>query len=175
MAENLKTTRLNNGTPIARVTNWAAWVSYTEPHYCYYNNDSATYCAVYGGSYIWATVSTENMCPTKWHVPSIWEWTTLTDYLSGTGVAGGKLKESGTTHWSSPNTGATNESGFTALPGGYRSSNGQVYSGIGNVGFWWSATEYDAADAYNRGLVFNSSEVGSGEIWMKGMDILFAV
>ena len=80
------------------------------------------------------------MCPTGWHLPSDDEWTTLTDYLGGEDVAGGKLKETGTTHWQSPNKGATNESGFTALPGGYRNIDG-TFGYIGYAGYWWSSTE----------------------------------
>ena len=79
-------------------------------------------------------------CPAGWHLPSDAEWTELSDYLGGESVAGGKLKESGTTHWYGPNTGATNESGFTALPGGYRDNRGG-FELVGHNGFWWSATE----------------------------------
>lgn len=88
----------------------------------------------------------QGVCPTGWHLPSDAEWTQLTDYLGGEGVAGGKLKEAGTAHWQSPNTGATNETGFTALPGGYRYDDGS-FDGIGDGGFWWSATERYASNA----------------------------
>ena len=91
----------------------------------------------------------QGVCPTGWHLPSDAEWTELTDYLGGTSVVGGKLKETGTTHWNSPNTGATNETGFTALPGGYRSDNGS-FGDIGYYGFWWSATGSNAANAWYR-------------------------
>jgi uncharacterized protein (TIGR02145 family) len=115
--------------------------------------------ATYGVLYNWTaamngeTSSTANpsrvqgVCPTGWHLPSDAEWTELTDYLGGEDVAGGKLKETGTTHWTSPNTGATNETGFTALPGGHRSTgtNGS-FADLGTNGYWWSATE--DADAY---------------------------
>jgi uncharacterized protein (TIGR02145 family) len=82
----------------------------------------------------------QGVCPSGWHLPSDAEWTTLTDYLGGESVAGGKMKEAGTAHWRDPNTGATNESGFTALPGGYRNGRGTFY-GIGVSGYWWSSTE----------------------------------
>jgi uncharacterized protein (TIGR02145 family) len=103
--------------------------------------------ATYGVLYNWTAAM--NACPDGWHLPSDAEWTELTDYLGGESVAGGKLKETGTTHWASPNTGATNETGFTALPGGYRYSSGTFYN-IGSNGYWWSATEYDAATAWYR-------------------------
>ena len=102
----------------------------------------------------------QGVCPTGWHLPSDAEWTELTDYLGGTSVAGGKLKETGTTHWTSPNTGATNETGFTALPGGYRIDNGTFY-GFGSIGLWWSATEYVATDAWDRHMSYDRSNVYS--------------
>ncbi len=98
----------------------------------------------------------KGVCPTGWHLPSDAEWTQLTDFLGSTGVAGGKLKEAGTSHWTSPNTGATNETGFTALPGGYRHSNG-LFTTIGLVGFWWSATESSASNAWSCNMSYNFS------------------
>ena len=96
----------------------------------------------------------QGVCPTGWHLPSDAEWIELTDYLGGEEFAGGKLKETGTTHWASPNAGATNETGFTALPGGYRYGNGNFLS-IGNYGNWWSSTENNTLYAYNRLLYYN--------------------
>ena len=100
----------------------------------------------------------QGVCPAGWHLPSDAEWTELTDYLGGISVAGGKLKEIGTTHWQSPNTGATNETGFTALPGGYRGNYGLFY-GFGSFGYWWSATEYDADIAWCRYVYYSGSSV----------------
>jgi len=94
-------------------------------------------------------------------LPSDVEWTELTDYLGGTSVAGGKLKETGTTHWISPNTGATNESGFTALPGGNRFNNGS-FSNIGYDGSWWSSTEYSTAHAWYRLLFCDYAGIHRG-------------
>jgi uncharacterized protein (TIGR02145 family) len=102
-------------------------------------------------------------CPNGWHLPSDAEWTELTDYLGGEGVAGGKLKEVGYAHWYSPNEGATNESGFTALPGGYRSSNG-TFGSIESYGRWWSAAEYDAAYAWGRDMGFGGANVYRGDV-----------
>ena len=126
--------------------------------------------ATYGVLYNWTAAmdgeasSTTNpsgiqgVCPAGWHLPSDAEWTELTNYLGGTSVAGGKLKETGTTHWASPNTGATNETGFTALPGGYRGDNG-TFDYIGYGGYWWSATEYSASSAWYRIMGINLSSV----------------
>ena len=158
MAENLKTTKYNNGTTISLVTDNTAWNNLTTAAYCWYNNDETTYKNTYGALYNWYTVNTGNLCPTGWHVPTDTEWTTLTDYLGGLSVAGGKLKETGTTHWTTPNTGATNETGFTALPSGYRFGS---FRSIGVSSYWWSATEYDATNARYRGLAYNASEVNS--------------
>jgi len=101
----------------------------------------------------------QGVCPAGWHLPSDAEWTELTDYLGGTTGAGGKLKETGTTHWNSPNTGATNETGFTALPGGYRYDFGTFYY-IGFYGYWWSASEFNATSAWYRGMGYSNSNVG---------------
>ena len=95
--------------------------------------------STYGVLYNWNAACTS--CPWGWHLPSDAEWTHLTDYLGGQSVAGGKLKETGTSHWNSPNIGATNETGFTALPGGFRNYYGD-FNYIGDYGYWWSATEY---------------------------------
>lgn len=142
MAENLRVTRFNDNTSIPKVLDW--WYLET-PAYCYYNNTSNTDTInTYGALYSWYTVETEKLCPVGWHVPSDEEWTELTDYLGG--LAGGRIKESGTVHWRTPNTDAIGDSKFSALPGGYRSSGG--FLDIGREGNWWCATE-----AYDRYIV----------------------
>lgn len=103
--------------------------------------------ADYGLLYTWDAAMRVAATVEGWHLPTDAEWTTLTDYLGGEMVAGGKLKETGTTHWTSPNTGATNETGFTALPGGLRFENG-TFSRIGTLGYWWCATDINAASAW---------------------------
>jgi uncharacterized protein (TIGR02145 family) len=158
MAENLKTTKYNDGTVIPLVTVNSSWEALTTPGYCWWNNDATNNKATYGALYNWYTVNTGKLCPTGWHVPNDAEWTTLTTYLSGESVAGGKLKETGTTHWQSPNTGATNESGFTALPGGYRFGHG-AFGYVGDGGFWWSSSEYSTINAWYRYMYYNSSSV----------------
>lgn len=159
MKENLKTTKYNDGTVIAYPgTDNTAWQNITTGAFAWYNNDIANK-AVYGALYNWYAVFTGNLCPTGWHVPTDAEWTTLTSYLGGESVAGGKLKEAGFAHWLSPNTGADNSSGFTALPGGIRAYFGQ-YLGLSNDCFWWSSTEYDATKALSEILYYGSSGVG---------------
>jgi uncharacterized protein (TIGR02145 family) len=125
MAENLKVTQYRDGPSVE-----VMW----------YNNDPSTYKDTYGALYTWAAVGSDKICPTGWHVPSNSEWTTLTTFLGGESVAGGKLKETGTTHWTSPNTEANNESGFTALPGGKSKDRNLEFKDIGNYGNWWSRT-----------------------------------
>jgi uncharacterized protein (TIGR02145 family) len=112
----------------------------------------------YGVLYNWSAAL--NACPADWHLPSDSEWTVLVDYLGGSSVAGGKMKATGTTHWSSPNTGATNSSGFSGLPGGYRLVIA-TFGGVGNVSNWWSSTEYNASNARGRGLIYANGLVTS--------------
>jgi uncharacterized protein (TIGR02145 family) len=162
MVENQKTTKYNDGTSIPLVTVDAAWEALSTPGYCWYNNDNINK-STYGALYNWFVVDAasnggKNVCPRGWHVPTDAEWTTLTTYLGGEDVAGGKLKETGTTHWLSPNTGATNERGFTALPSGYRYSNGAFFA-IGYNGYWWSSTEYSATYVCFRGMYYYASNV----------------
>jgi uncharacterized protein (TIGR02145 family) len=147
MVKNLKTTRYNDGTAIPLVTDGAAWAALSTPGYCWYENEESSFKPSYGALYNGYTVNTGKLCPIGWHVPSDAEWTALRTYLGGENVAGEKLKESGTTYWVSPNTGATNESGFTALPGGLRYQDG-LFHDFGFSGYWWSSTEYSASRAF---------------------------
>jgi uncharacterized protein (TIGR02145 family) len=158
MAENLRVGRYRTGGSIPLVTNDATWANLTTPGYCWYDNNEFLYKGTYGALYNWYTVNTGNLCPSGWHVPTDAEWTTLITYLGGETVAGGKLKETGTAHWTSPNTGATNETGYTALPGGVRGSDG-IYSHIGGLGYWWSPTEYSTTHVWNRVMTDDYSGV----------------
>ena len=168
LAENLKTTKYNDGTAIPNITVDATWAAATTGAYSDYSNTPAN-STIYGRLYNWYAVDNnaatkvasnggKNVCPTSWHVPTDAEWTTLTTYLGGEAVAGGKLKETGTTHWITPNTGATNETDFTALPGGYRNYNG-TYLTIGYSGFWWSSTEYSTSNAWYRYVSYSNTNV----------------
>jgi uncharacterized protein (TIGR02145 family) len=157
MAENLKTSKYRNGNSIPTNLTDADWTSATTGAYAIYNNN-ATNNTTYGKLYNWySVVDSRNLCPAGWHVPSDAEWTILEYFLGGTTVAGGKMKTP--TDWNSPNTGATNESGFSGLPGGYRQPNG-TYSAIGNAGFLWSSTEYATTYAWYR--ILNSNYGDSG-------------
>jgi uncharacterized protein (TIGR02145 family) len=158
MKENLKATKYNDGADIPYVTDNNTWFQTNDPGYTWYNNDEATYGGIYGAMYNWYTVNTGKLCPGGWHVPTDAEWTILTDFPGGEEIAGGKLKEAGTEHWGSPNTEATNESGFTALPGGYLNNGGNFYS-IGFRGDWWTSTMKDNVYVWRRTLQLNSGNI----------------
>jgi len=134
MAENLRTTRLNDNEQIPKVTFPLNWSDINTPGYNWCDEDSVNYNTSYGAIYNWYTVNTDRLCPVGWHVPSDDEWETMVAFLGGPDVAAIKMKETGIIHWNSPNDWATNESGFTALPGlipGY-------YEG------WWSTTKMNS-------------------------------
>jgi uncharacterized protein (TIGR02145 family) len=141
MAENLRTTRFNDGTPIPNVTDFSEWLNLSTPGYCWLNDDALSYKDIYGALYNWNAVSTSKLCPSGWHVPNDSEFSTLISYLGSN--SGNKVAETGNTHWLSPAIGATNESGFTGLPGGILRlfENGVGFAGIGLFGDWWSATD----------------------------------
>jgi uncharacterized protein (TIGR02145 family) len=158
MKENLKVTHYRNGDEIPNVTVNAAWAALTTGAYCEYNND-VNNVATYGRLYNWyAAADSRNIAPTGWHVPTDAEWQTLVDYLGFGTIAGGKMKEAGTTHWTIPNTGATNESGFTALPGGYRISNG-TYGSMSTNTAYWSSTESNSLFAWYRRLDYSNTGI----------------
>ena len=159
MAENLKVTHYSNGETIPNVTDNTEWVNLTTGAYCNYNNDEMK-VAIYGRLYNWFTVSDgRSIAPEGWHVPSDIEWKMLIDYLGGSSVAGGKMKERGTSHWFSPNTGATNESGFSALPGGYRNDRSGFFSSLSRNATFWSSTETNNPDGWSRRLSYSISRV----------------
>ncbi len=161
MAENLRTTSYANGDPIPNVTIGAQWGNLTTGAWVHYNNDSL-YENPYGKLYNWYTVNdSRNVCPTGWHVPSDAEWTVLSDYLGGESVAGGKMKFTGTQYWLSPNQYATNESGFSGLPGGCR-FDAFAFEYIGGAGIWWSSTEIRAGSAWTRSLGCDGGGVSRG-------------
>jgi uncharacterized protein (TIGR02145 family) len=134
MAENLKTSKLNDGTAIPSVTDDAQWTNLLAPAYCWFDNNDTLYKNIYGAYYNWFTVSTGKLCPVGWHVPSDDEWQLLVDYFGGSNIAGSKIKEAGTNNWVFSNNDATNSSGFTALPGGMRGTLDGTFSGQGNYG-----------------------------------------
>jgi len=144
MAENLKTTRLNDGTEIPLVTSDTAWSNLKTPGYCWYGNYEAFFnLNHYGALYNYYAVKSGKLCPAGWHVPATDEWYTLITFL-GNDIAGGKMKETGTRNWLSPNTGATNESGFNALPGGFRNAYYQNFQRFRISGHFWHSKPADA-------------------------------
>jgi uncharacterized protein (TIGR02145 family) len=166
MAENLKTTKYNDGTDIPLITDNAAWTALSTPGYCWYNNDSSNK-DIYGALYNWYTVNTGKLCPSGTHVPSDSEWKILEMYIGMTPIQADATGFRGalqglymkyTSGWHSGRNG-TNITGFSALPGGYRLSS---YNLIGSQGFWWSSTEYNAGSAWFRMLdgdpVYRSNE-----------------
>jgi uncharacterized protein (TIGR02145 family) len=131
--------------------------------YCYGDNEAN--CNEYGGLYQWDEMmqyvtqeGVQGICPDGWHIPTDAEWTALTDFLGGSSVAGGKMKEAGTAHWNSPNTGASNSSGFMALPGGLRVINGS-FNSLGDYGYFWSSSENSATYAWLRLLSYGNEDV----------------
>ncbi|MRS02175.1 hypothetical protein EG832_02935, partial [bacterium] len=148
MAENLKTTLFNDNTAIPYAIENTSWSTASGSAYCWYNNDIANKNA-FGALYNWYAVMTNKLCPVGWHVPTLGDWDDLAIFLGGESIAGGKMKATGTNYWSSPNTGATNESGFSALPGGLRSMYGN-FGNIGDFGYWWSDNDGYPSATYFR-------------------------
>jgi uncharacterized protein (TIGR02145 family) len=164
MKENLKTTQYRNGTAIEHPgTNNTAWSNNTTGAYAWYNND-ISWKDSYGALYNWHAVNNASgLCPTGWHVPSDADFTALTNHLGGASLAGGKMKSTRTVpdshpRWESPNTGATNESNWSGLPGGLRTNYG-YFNSIGAYGSCWSSTEYTTNLAWTRYLYYFNSYV----------------
>ena len=161
MAENLKSTKYNDGRSIPNVIDNTEWINLTTEGYCWYDNDISNK-VTYGTLYNWFSVRNGNLCPIGWHVPSDIEWLILINFLGGEDVAGGKLKETGTTLWIYPNSGATNKSGFTALPSGDRiGADGSIYN-LGGYSIYWSSDEATFTLAINRVLVFDNTNFRIG-------------
>jgi len=175
MAENLEVTHYRNGDNIPRVTDPDTWRYLTTGARCEYD-DNPAFVPVYGRLYNWyAMIDTRNIAPEGWHVPSDAEWKQLEMYLGmsqeeadqeggyrGTDE-GGRLKDAGFLYWYSPNTGATNETGFTGLPGGYR-SNGGSYATLYSSGLFWTSTEALSISAWFRHLYYKSAGVSRDDL-----------
>jgi len=160
MGQNLRTTKYSNGNDIANVTALPDWSSLTSGAWSHYNNNSQ-FEIPYGKLYNWYAVSDpRKLCPTGWRMPNESDFTILTTYLGGESVAGGKLKEVGTEHWNTPNTAATNETKFTAIPGGYRAYDVN-FSHMGIGGYIWSADEFDSNNAWVHGATHDTPNLFS--------------
>ncbi len=173
MAENLKVTRYRNGDTIPTGHSNSIWAGLSTGAYSVYDNDEGK-LSTYGYLYNWYAVNeSRKLAPEDWHVPTDADWKELEIYLDMSQseadksngrrgkYEGGKLKEAGTSHWNSSNTGATDESGFTALPGGFRFRNGQ-YRNIGYHAYFWSSSEFNSTNAWDRVLTYGNSGVGRG-------------
>jgi uncharacterized protein (TIGR02145 family) len=160
MGENLKTTKYRNGDLIGTTTPSSLDISgETKPRYQWAYDGNESYVDTYGRLYTWfAATDNRNICPADWHLPTKSEWATLTTFLGGESIAGGKLKEAGPSHWQNPNTGATNETGFTALPDGFREFWG-TFVNVGNIGFWWSSTIGLSYGAWEVSMNYDNSVV----------------
>ena len=170
MAENLKTSKFNDGTSIPLVTSNADWTNLVTPAYCWFNNNDSLFESIYGAYYNWFAVSTGKLCPTGWHVPDDSEWQILVDFLGGDKIAGSKLKEAGSNNWVFSNKDATNQSGFTSLPAGLRESTYGAFQGEGSFGGWWSASEVSTGPlgaAWSRSIHGDTTVVGRSPLFKK--------
>jgi uncharacterized protein (TIGR02145 family) len=176
-SQNLNVSTYRDGTPIPQVEDAATWGSLTTGAYCYYNNDSATYAAVYGKLYNWYAVhDPRGLAPVGWHVPSEYEWNLLFKCLDNNAdttsncsncwisqSAGGKLKETGFQHWTSPNTGATNDFGFSGIAAGSRYDNGEFHD-VGLLNHLWSNLPDFQNDAWYHNLIQWGPSIFQGKL-----------
>ena len=155
MEDNLRVSKYRNGQPIPFVSDSTVWNNWNSGAYCHYRNDKN-----HGVLYNWfAVIDVRKICPLGWHIPSVKEWDLLAQTLGGDSIAGGKMKAK--LHWEFPNTGATNESGFHALPKGSYGVNGS-FNGIHKNAYWWSSTENGELSAWGREVGFNENLLYSG-------------
>ena len=168
MAENLRTSRYNDGSPITFIGPADKWFVTGQAEYCWYNDDKTRFGDTYGAIYNWYAVNSYKLCPAGWHVPEDSEWKILIDYLGGPLDIGIKIKETGGIHWLNPDSKTTNESGFTALPSGYRNFDGSykvqppLSSWKGTEAYWWTSTQ-----AYYQGSFYMAMYAGSNAL-LKG-------
>ncbi len=175
---NLNVTTYSDGTIIPQAQNATAWASLTTGAWCYYSFQTSN-GITYGKLYNWYAIAgiwndasktdaslRKKIAPTGWHVSTTADWTALGEFLGGSSNAGGFIKEAGTTHWQTPNTGATNSTGMTALPGGNCSTTG-AFSAIGASGNWWCSDEYNTVNGWCSGLVSNTKNLSSAPISKK--------
>jgi uncharacterized protein (TIGR02145 family) len=158
MAENLGTKKYNDGIAIPLVKDESAWAGLSTPGFCWYENEEEAFKVLYGALYNWYAINTGKLCPTGWHAASDAEWNVLTAYLGGESIAGGKMKETGIEYWVEPNIGATNERGFSALPGGFRFHDGKFYD-FGFSAYWWASGELSASRARFRYISSEDSAI----------------
>jgi uncharacterized protein (TIGR02145 family) len=156
MAENLKTTEFSDGTSIPVVSDTSAWSALVSPGVCWYNNKGDSIREIYGALYNFYAAASGKLCPSGWHVPSDVDMQMLLNFLGDTLTGGGSLKEKGTAHWKTPNTGAVNNTGFTALPAGIRYFEGS-FSSLSWFTSFWSSTEYDTGKGWYLRLYYGDA------------------
>lgn len=161
MAENLRTTRFRDGSPIPQVPDQAEWAALRSGAWASYDNNALNiglYGILYNG---FAVSDARGVCPDGWKLPSATDWSTLIAHLGGDSEAGGKLKSTGTALWTKPNASATDESGFGGLPGGYRFRNG-MFDHLASGGYWWSSTAPTDSTLAYRALHYDYADVLNG-------------
>ena len=159
MAENLRVTRLNDGTIIPEEINDSIWVKLISPAVCWYYNDSISYQQIYGPLYNFYVVNTGLLCPIGWHVPARSEWETLANFVGGEKIAGGKLKQSDGSHWNEPNPCYLNNYQFMALPAGCRRQYDGEFRDIGDIGYWWTSTPDDYFTAECQAMLHDDTSL----------------
>jgi uncharacterized protein (TIGR02145 family) len=172
MKENLNSHKFLNGDSIPEVKPDEDWAILFSAAFCFYNNENISNPYSNGSLYNWYAVNdSRGLCPAGWHLPSNEEWTVLTEYLGGQQIAGGKMKEASYGLWINPNTDATNESGFTAIPAGYRREDGS-FADLSYKAIFWSSSESDNVSAWQRALSYNSGAVsGVSSIKRSGFSV----
>ncbi len=163
LKQNLKVKHYRNGDSIPNILNATTWSTCVTGACCDFEN-IPTYSTTFGKLYNWYAVNdSRKIAPVGWHVSTDAEWTTLKTFLGGDAVSAGKLKEVGIVHWFTPNVGASNSSGFTALPGGYRMADG-AFDGSSwtKAGLWWTST-VNASEAWYYGIYYDSTNLGRAD------------
>jgi len=168
MAQNLKVTKLNDGTEIPEAKVDEEWRTPRTPKFCWYDNDYLNYQRYYGALYNFYSVSSGLLCPVGWHVPGKSEWKTLANYMGGYGKAAGKLKDYNGNFWLGPNNCVENNFGFAALPGGIRHDFNGTFYHLGTDGYWWTASSKDEFRAYivfmqNESMQLSENEARQGD------------
>jgi len=167
MAENLTTTTYSNGDTIDNITDSLEWSELSFGAWCYYNNNIEYECP-YGKLYNWyAIADSRKICPIGWHAPTIDEWGEMLTHLGNYTFHGGKIKSESSEFWQSPNYYATNESGFSGLPGGTRESIDGNFIELGSLGYWWQSTEANGFEAYCQSTSYNNGYAPSLSISKK--------
>lgn len=160
IAENLKTTRFSDGSPIENIILDSVWATSKSAAFCYYENDS-TYKNEYGNLYnFYSVIDSRNVCPKGWHVPTLDEWNTLIEFLGGDSVAGGKMKEAGQSHWVWGNVGGDNSSGLTVIPAGYRYGQNGGFNGLKGNGAIWTSTSSSDTTSIAKYFYPGSASIG---------------